>query len=102
MTSARDTADAFLAHPGRNIDGALTVATRHGDVRLAAVVYRESDGRGWVDVYVGDTRGSPYCRVVNPPTLVEHPQGEVVRGSRRFKEDPVGALAGLVERKRRG
>jgi hypothetical protein len=100
---ARRIADAFNTHPGRNIDGALTVTTRFGSIRLAKVEYAALGGRSWVDVWVGNPSDSaPAYRVVNPPILMETPRGEIARGNRRYTEDPLGALAEVIGGMHRG
>lgn len=72
--------------------------TRHGEVRLDALQVLEVDGHTVVEVWVGgDTEnGDPHFRVVNPPQLVEDPQGPVEVRGRRYREDPVAALAEAV------
>jgi hypothetical protein len=73
--------------------------TRHGEVHLAAVQEVTTDsGVPAVEVWVaGETEGGdPHFIIVNPPGLAEDPLGPVEVGGRRFREDPLAALAEVV------
>lgn len=74
--------------------------TRHGEVILERLTFHEEDGQAWVEVWAGgDIQGDdPHFRVFNPPSLVEDPYGPVEIHGRRFREDPVAALAEAVAR----
>lgn len=57
-----------------------------------------ASGVAYLDVYLGGEPegGQAHFRVVNPPTLVQDPEGtRVVRGV-RFRVDPLAALAEAV------
>lgn len=81
------------------VDGATYAAvTPHGEVHICDVTSSESDGIGWVDVTVaGETvGGDPHFRIFNPPTLVPDPEGPVEVRGRRYREDPMAALACVI------
>jgi hypothetical protein len=66
-----------------------------GGVTIVSVqLGRQSDGQSYVDV-VADrpASGDPLFRIINPPLLVADPAGEIEHGGRRYREDPLGALA---------
>lgn len=79
--------DAFDGNP-------TTVATMDGDVAITSIA-ADNDGQvGWVDVMVEDCEsGDPHFRVVNPPLYAEDPAGDVEINGRRFRYDPVAAVA---------
>jgi hypothetical protein len=80
--------------PGRE-----TVRTSHGEVVLERVQYRTDPDSGvaYVDVTVaGPAGGDPHFRVVNPPLLVQDPEGEHVAHGVRWREDPLAALAEVI------
>lgn len=75
--------------------------TRRGEVTLTGLTGRtDGEGNAWVEVYAqGDVEaGDPHFRIVNPPTLVEDPQGPVELDGRRYREDPLAALAEVIGR----
>lgn len=74
------------------------VRTRRGDVMISKIVPGEDAVSTWVDVTVaGETRGGdPNFRIVNPPTLVRDPQGDVILQSGTFREDPIAAIAEVI------
>lgn len=76
----------------------LRVQTRHGDVEFADVAEADVDGIIHLEVrlagpVVGD---DPHFRIFNPPTLVEDPNGDVQERGRRYRVDPVAAVAELI------
>lgn len=76
-----------------------TTRTRHGAVVLESVTFHSDDqGNAWVEVWAGgQVEGAdPHFRVYNPPTLVEDPAGEIEHAGRRWRRDPVAALADTV------
>lgn len=107
---ARILAQRFKDNTGKNPAGVLTVQPTGTDqeVAIAQVTYGEADDVSWVDVYTaGQTQGGdPHFRIINPPTLVEDPAGDIVVTStprpgrkpvtRRFREDPLGAIAQAI------
>jgi len=98
---AQACADAWATHPGRNMDGHLTVPVRAGgEVRLASVDVQEVDGVTSVEVHLdGRTAGGdPHFRIVNPPTLVEDPAGDIELAGLYYREDPLVALAEVIAR----
>lgn len=73
--------------------------TRHGEVSLVQVQGAVlPDGLKVVEVHAGGQveGGDPHFVIVNPPTLVEDPAGDVEISGRRFREDPLAALAEVV------
>lgn len=86
--------------PRDEADVAITVATPDGDVDLVSVEYKTDPetGIGYVEVMVDSpTSQDPSYRIVNPPTYVEDPMGEVVLGDgKRYRDDPVAALAHTI------
>lgn len=73
--------------------------TKAGEVQIREVrTLVDADGMTVVEVFVaGPTEGGdPHFRIVNPPGLVEDPGGPEVRGRRRFRVDPLAALAEIV------
>lgn len=92
----RATKDALAA---RMPAGApLRVQTRHGDVEFTGVAEVEVDGVVCLEVRLaGPVIGNdPHFRIFNPPTLVEDPTGDVQSGTRRYRVDPVAAVAELI------
>lgn len=78
--------------------GPLRVATRHGEVVLDRVALKRDGELEYLDVHLGgETQGGdPHFRVVNPPTLVRDPAGDVVAHGERWREDPLAALAEAI------
>ncbi len=73
--------------------------TRAGEVQIEDVkTFVDPDGMTIVEVFVaGPTAGGdPHFRIINPPALVEDPAGPEVRGQRRFRTDPLAALAEVI------
>jgi hypothetical protein len=67
-----------------------------GNVHIGSVVLTEN-GMG-VDVYLeGQTEsGETHYRIINPPTLVQDPAGDIeVRGV-MYREDPLAAIAEAI------
>lgn len=98
---AQACADAWSAHPGRNVDGHLSVPVRAGGtVRFAAVEVSEGDGATSVEVHLDGevVGGDPHFRIINPPMLVEDPDGGIEVGGFRYREDPLAALAEVIAR----
>lgn len=76
-------------HPYRTPDGHVVMT----DIRVVT----DPDGGDVVEVYVADPEnGDPAFRVINPPRYVPDPDGQVVLNGRRFREDPLAALAHVV------
>lgn len=74
--------------------------TRQGEVVLERLSFHEEDGQAWVEVYAaGDIQGDDaHFRIFNPPALVEDPAGQVELHGKRYREDPMAALAEAVAR----
>lgn len=91
------TALAWREHP----EDALTVRTTRGEVTIQRLRYRTDPDSGvaYLDVTVdGPAGGDPHYRIVNPPRLVEDPEGDVEFRGRRWREDPLAALAETIAR----
>lgn len=82
--------------------GPLTVRTSHGEVSFESITTAtDQNGIEYLEVYLrGDTvSGDPHFRIYNPPTLVPDPSGTVEgRGGRKYRDDPVGAVAEIIGR----
>jgi hypothetical protein len=97
----RRVADAFTVAKIRAAGQPVVVGTRHGQVVLTDVTYTDHDGVPCVENTVGGGNGQPpHFRVFNPPILATDPAGAVTVGTRRYREDPVAALAELIARHR--
>lgn len=81
------------------VDEPYARRTRHGEVHLAAVAgIITADGLHAVEVRTaGQTEGGdPHFIIVNPPGLAEDPNGPIELNGRRFRDDPLAALAEVV------
>jgi hypothetical protein len=88
--SAKRAQDVGAAFKGKR----TTVATTAGDVTIAGLSVGTDDTCGWVDVQVDDGQsGESHFRVVNPPRYVEDPAGDIEINGKRFRDDPLAALA---------
>ena len=79
----------------------MTKATRFGEVQFEALLIKtDPQGNEYLDVRLrGDTQGGdPHFRIWNPPLLVEDPLGDIELGGRKFREDPLGAVAEAIAR----
>lgn len=97
---ARKADQAWKDHRAKRGGQPYVVRTRHGEVRLDAVEIHQDGDLAWVEVWAGgDAVGAdPHFRIFNPPTLTEDPLGDVEIQGRRFREDPMAALAEAVAR----
>ncbi|WP_328339552.1 hypothetical protein [Micromonospora sp. NBC_00421] len=83
------------------VDGQpAVVATPCGDVEIVEVTYygdpTDEDG-DWIEVRTGaNEAGDPHFRIVNPPIYAQDPAGDVEIGGRRYRADPVAALAEAI------
>jgi hypothetical protein len=80
-------------------DEILNVSTRSGSVQIFNIVTGEdAEGVTWVDIYLaGEVEGGDsHFRIFNPPTLVADNNGDVLVGKRRFRVDPVVAIAEVI------
>lgn len=68
------------------------------EVHLARITYHEDGDAAWVEAWAaGAAVGTdPHFRIYNPPTLVPDPAGPVTRDGRRFRNDPLAAVAEVV------
>lgn len=75
----------------------ITVQTRHGTVRIAAVTLESADDAPYVGVRIhpGQDRDPDY-RIFNPPLTVADPDGDIVTSSGRYRYDPVAAVAEVI------
>lgn len=99
MENARNRARAVKKSHGEQApdDGPLVLATPNGDVSIEALTIVEDGTRSRVEVRVSDASGGdPNFVIVNPPTLVPDQFGEHVVHGRRFREDPIAAVAYVV------
>lgn len=81
----------------RDQPGPTTHRTPHGLVTFASVNIIEptATSPGVMEIQVaGNThRADPAYRVINPPRYVPDPDGDVEINRRRFREDPLAAVA---------
>lgn len=80
-------------------DGALLMKTRYGSVSISSLEHQVDDnGVSCVSVRLAEpgSSGDPHYRVFNPPQLVEDVRGDVVMNGRRYRVDPLHALAEVV------
>jgi hypothetical protein len=92
---ARAVSRAFAA-AGLKDGEALAVKTPDGrEVHIENVTATISGGRSEIAVHLAGMPigGDPSFVIVNPPTLVPDPTGDVLIRGQRFREDPLGALA---------
>lgn len=100
---ARIVEESWKNYPGKNLDGQASFSFNKGDVIIGAMEYvEEPDGTACIHIWTGEKRGRAQYRIINPPILVEDPSGDVEiqiinpkgrTASRRFREDPVRAVA---------
>lgn len=79
----------------------ITCRTSYGEVEIASIVERtDAEGISYVEVYLrGQTEsGDPHFRIYNPPLLAEDPAGDIEVSGRKYREDPVQAIAEVVGR----
>lgn len=91
---AQAVADAAADQP----DGSVHHTSR-GTVRLGPVrIVEASDTEpAVVEVYAhGAESGDPHFRVINPPRYVPDPDGDIEINGRRFRDDPLAALAEII------
>jgi hypothetical protein len=92
---------------GKNLEGVAGFQTKHGQARIGGIVHREDpDGLDSVEVWVGPQSGPPTYRLINPPTLVPDPSGDVILTERdplrqkdlirRYRFDPLQCIAEVV------
>jgi len=75
--------------------------TRYGEVQIGTVtVVTDAEGLDRIEVWLrGATQsGDPHFRIYNPPLLAEDATGPVEVNGRRYREDPVTAVAEVIAR----
>jgi hypothetical protein len=78
-------------------DGPTTVGTPDGDVEIIRLRSIDDGPRSRVEVMVsGPAGGDPDFVIVNPPTLVQDPNGTIVSRGMTFREDPLAAVAQVI------
>ncbi len=91
---------AAKEHRRRHGQGAAYARmTKAGEVQIRRVrTFVDEDGMTVVEVHVNGPvdGGDPHFRVINPPGLVEDPAGDVALGNRRYRADPLAALAEVI------
>jgi len=96
-------------YPGKNLEGAASFATRQGEVTIGEIRRAPAEDEkdlDSVEVWLGSAAaGPPAWRIINPPTLVSDPTGDVVLTDenpdgrtivQRFREAPLEALAEFI------
>lgn len=79
----------------------MAVDSRYGQVQFGSIARKtDPEGNDYIEVFLrGESEsGDPHFRVWNPPLLVEDAQGPIQVGDRRYREDPLSALAEVVAR----
>lgn len=73
----------------------MSYQTPGGVVTITDMVYREDpSGVACIEVNTADGQGAPpHFRIFNPPILAPDPAGDIEIGGRRYREDPVRAVA---------
>lgn len=95
---AQRAVEAWAEHQDQDQgDGTYVGHSARGPVVLESVAL-EAETPEAVDVRLqGETESQdPHFRVVNPPLLVEDPAGPVEINGKRFREDPLAALARVI------
>lgn len=80
------------------------VSTKLGDVQFYSIVEQNQGSTYYLDIQLGSETqgGDPHFRVINPPVLVEDPEGtdhteEIPgRGPVTYRRDPLGAVAHVI------
>jgi hypothetical protein len=101
--------EMWESYPGKNLRGAASFSTRRGAVSVGQIRHRPARNAQELDsveVWLGGSaKGAPAWRIVNPPTLVSDPAGDVLITDRspngrnivhRYREDPLVALAEFI------
>jgi len=97
MATASENARARTRAVRDAYDGPATVSTPDGDVAIESLVAHDDGLRSRVEVRVSDAAGGdPDFVIVNPPTLVPDPAGEIVVHGVRCREDPLAAVAYVI------
>lgn len=91
---------------GKNMEGSASFSTRQGVVTIGAMRHRPAEKATELDsveVWLGSgSAGPPAWRLINPPTLVPDPAGNIIIAERttpshtihrRYREDPLAAVA---------
>lgn len=64
---------------------------------------RSIDGGSGVEVFLSaDTVGETHYRIFNPPVLVPDGSGDVTIGKRKYREDPLACIVGVIQGVRGG
>lgn len=89
------------AHRAANLQPGDTLAVQaYGgrEVHIEGLSIVEKGQQSYVDVRLsGSTEGGdPNFRIVNPPTLVPDPLGDIVVNGATFREDPISAIAHVI------
>lgn len=76
----------------------IDVDTPRGTVRVVAVGDRQDEGgQRYLEIMVDQPAGGdPHFRIFNPPLLVPDPAGETSMGPRRYRRDPLAAVAMVI------
>lgn len=80
-------------------NGTVVCRTRRGQTVVIREVRRcTGNGATWVEIWLGGNPegADPHFRIFNPPQLVEDPQGDITHAGRRFRHDPLAALAEAI------
>jgi len=101
--------DRWKSFPGKNMEGTAAFSTRRGEVAIGEIRHRPAENEKELDsveVWLGGpVSGPPAWRIINPPTLVSDPTGDVVLTDespngrtivQRFREAPLEAIAEFI------
>lgn len=90
---------AWDEHPGRGVDGHLTITVPGGrEVTIGHVAAADHGDTLCVEVWTGPPAGAPQWRIINPPLLVPDGQGDITitdpdGRTTRYRHDPIAAIA---------
>lgn len=97
MATPSEAARARVRAVRQAYNGPETVGTAAGDVAIEALTAVDDGPRSRVEVRVSHAEGGdPEFVIVNPPTLVPDPAGDVIVRGMRFREDPLAAVAHVI------
>lgn len=97
MATASENARSRMRAVRRAYEGPVTVSTPAGDVAIESLTAIEDGARSRVEVTVSSPEGGdPNFVIVNPPTLVPDRNGAHVIHGKRYRDDPVAAVAHAI------
>lgn len=75
----------------------LNVEVRGGSITIYKVQFGQFETSSFVDVWTSpDVDEEPHYRFFNPPTLAQDSQGTIEIEGRKYREDPLAAVAEVI------